>query len=84
MSRQSELQGIIARCEEHAQEGVWVICVHTDLIAGARVVEDNVVTGEALCPACKALVEAKRPTEAALRIACGGCVRERWPIGGAS
>ena len=84
MSRQSELSGIIARCEKHVQGGVWVICVHGDLISRARLVQGDVVEGEALCSACEALVEAKRPTEAPLRIACGGCVRERWPIGGAS
>ncbi len=86
---------LLVRCEKHACREVWVICTHTDFILTARLVEQaragemgdptgQRVTGEALCPACHALVEAKRSTEADLRLGCGGCVRERWLITGAS
>ncbi len=65
---------------------VWVVCVHTDAITSARLLHgesDSQPTGEAVCAACRALLDAgKEPPS--LRLACGDCVRKLWPIENAS
>ena len=68
-------------CTTHPDDEVWVVCSHTRAIKSRRLVEDNPpVVGDALCIACRMAVDEGRPQEAALRIACGGCVRPRWPL----
>lgn len=70
----------------------WITCVHEDLIRIARPVQTEIVggaggarvtwkvSGEAVCPGCLSGIENGRPPSANLRLACGSCVRERWPI----
>lgn len=82
-------------CGAHPSKETWIVCTHLDRITRARRVSgcragetgDPVgiaVTGDALCPDCDALVNAGRSLEAELVIACGACVRDRWPLEGAS
>lgn len=78
-------------CRHHGAER-WVTCVHTDLIRTARPVQTEIVggaggarvtwrvSGEAVCPGCLSGIEHGRPPSQNLRLACGSCVRERWPL----
>lgn len=85
----------LARCRHHASER-WVVCVHTDKIELARPIRTWIrgfsggagvtwqVDGEALCPGCFSAISNGRPPSRDLRLACGACVRARWPVEGAS
>lgn len=78
MTRDSE-------CSTHrGQSERWVVCIHTEAIRVARLtVENYQCHGEAVCEVCKLALERGERLET-LRFACGGCVRERWPLEGAS
>lgn len=68
----------------HASEK-WVTCVHTDQIRVARkVAGQEPLTGEAVCEECRRALDEHRLGAEMLRLACGACVRENWPIEDAS
>lgn len=74
-------------CVEHGAMASerWVVCIHTNGIQSARLVDDQpLVTGEALCPSCQRAVDSGERASEFLRIACGLCVRRRWPIEGSA
>lgn len=82
-------------CGQHPSKEIWIVCGHLDRIVQARLVQGCragesgdptgvAVTGDALCPECDVLVNAGRSLEADLHVACGACVRDRWPLEGAS
>lgn len=80
-----ELDVFILRCSVHSSvDEVWVTCIHTERIYIARRVSGHTpVVGEAVCEDCRDQLERKQGSTESLRRACGGCVRERWPIAGA-
>lgn len=69
-------------CEKHRLEGdCWIVCMHTDQICGAhRVTGQHPIVGEALCLNCRMLLDVGRPDVADLRLACGACVAQHWPV----
>lgn len=81
----------LVRCRHHAGER-WVVCVHTERIERARVLRTWIqgpaggagvtwqIDGEAVCPGCSSAIENGRPPGKDLRLACGACVRARWPL----
>ena len=76
----------VVRCGRHVSDEAWVMCVHVNAIRTARKLSPEAsrtsgFVGEALCSECSS--RPKPPTES-LRLACGGCVRARWKIEGAS
>lgn len=77
------LQG---QCAEHGQVvEAWIVCVHTEDIRTARLVmEQPTIVGEAVCDECRRALGRGKPPVSSLRIACGLCAKDRWPLEGAS
>jgi hypothetical protein len=71
----------MAECALHGSGEIWVTCVHTRAIRSARrTTGQPPVVGDALCMTCKLAVDGGAPPAGQLRIACGACVKARWPV----
>ncbi len=73
-----------AMCTEHGVMANWIVCIHTDEIESARLVDDPQIVGDAVCRPCRLSIDAGMAPTKALRLACGACVRARWPLENAS
>ena len=73
-------------CGVHLHREAWITCVHVGEIRRARKLspkasKESGFVGEALCEDCAGKDE---PPVELLRLACGDCVRSRWPIEGSN
>jgi hypothetical protein len=79
---------LLLACDTHGSGVVgWVSCAHVDRIVLARRNSQPVegVAGEALCGACRALLDARHARlNEFLTFRCEPCVLDRWPLEGAN
>jgi hypothetical protein len=74
-------------CSTHKTGECWVVCDHA--VEGktvARRIPNHPVAGEVLCGDCRAKADASRGTDIndSLNVACGECVKEKFPMEDAS